>query len=178
MQHFRLRIVLVTFLLFLTVITSNKTNVWASPERSLHGQTVPTRVRTPTPVDTPTSLPTADTPTVGSNPAPPTNTKAPGVATFPLPTPSQQIIPTQTPAKENTASQFAPSVTFTPSAIPATLMLSTLTAVSPEPIPTPNRSSGITGRLLSLIIGSIIVVIFLVVIIGVLVFVVRKRPSR
>lgn len=164
MRRSWLKFGIIAVLLVLTGILWDSSIVWASPDQSPARQTVPTRVKT----DTPTSVPPTNTPVVvPATSAPPTITEAPDV----LPTATRMQIPTQTqtamatqPAPTPTATR--PTSTATPVILTVTPVLSTATPVS-QPSPTTN------GNALPIAIGVIIVIIL-----GALVFVLRRRGSR
>ena len=162
MQRPWLKFGVIAFLLVSTWIFWDTSMVWASPDQSPARQTVPTRVKT----DTPTSVPPTNTPVVvPATSAPPTITETPDV----LPTATRMQIPTQT--RTATATQPMPTATRPTSTV--MLVMPTVTSVlsTETPVPQPSPTSG--GSALVMAIGGIIVVIL-----GALVFALRRRGSH
>lgn len=168
MKRSWLKFGIIAVLLVLTGILWDSSMVWASPDQSPARQTVPTRVKT----DTPTSVPPTNTPViVPATSVPPTSTEAPDRHPTALPTATRMQIPTQT--QTATATQPAPTPTATRSTSTATPVILTATSVlsTATPVPQPSPTTG--GNTLVMAIGGIIVVIL-----GALVFVLRRSGSR
>ena len=191
MQNYRVRVVIITFLLLSIVLLSHNKSVWASPDQSPNRQTVPTRVRTSTPTEVPTQAPPTDTPTIvptslpptdtspaGPKPQLPTNTATPDSTTAAFSTPTHTIIPTQSPTPTATASILAPTVTITRSGITATMVASMVTSILPKVVSTPNSSPEVAGRTTNVSTAGIITGIFIMAILGVLVFVLLGEDAR
>ncbi len=190
MRQFRLRVIIITFLLLSIVLTSNNKNVWASPGLSPVRQTVPTRVRTPTPTEMPTLVPPTNTPNVvptvpptgisptESKPQLPTTTETSFTATVSLPTPTLNTIITQSPTQTATSLQYTPAVTVTNSGITATSVTSTVSSTIIKGVTTPSSLPGNDGRSRIVSIAGTITVILIIAILGVLVLVLRRRRSR
>ena len=154
MQRSWLKFGMIAVFLVLTGILWDSGMVWASPDQSPARQTVPTRVKTDTPgpaTNTPDIVPATNTPgKVRGTSVPPTSTNA-----LTLPAATQMQIPTQTK-----------TVTATP-------VMSTATSVLPTATLAPPSSPTTGGSTLVMAIVGIIVVIL-----GALVFALRRRGSH